>query len=471
MKRCFIAFFAVVLLMFSCTGKKSGQLDEVPADSVADSIDTTEVDSLEMLIAETPMPRAADAMFDDFIFNFVANKKLQKERVVFPLRTREGEKVSMTEKDQWKMEHFFMRQGYYTLLFDSDEQMSHQKDTAISEAIVEKIQLRKKRVTSYYFVRIKGAWMMKEVVVTPIAENPNASFLEFYQRFVTDSAYQVAHLNKTVTFISPDPDDDFTMMEGVITPETWSAFASDDLPDARCGQRTGDGTAFQEVWHALATDENGNMINEINYSLKSHNTFGIDAKCSRFLAFENEQEAQQVAEILRTSDTPYIIIGGGSNLLLTKDFEGIVVRSGITGYRFETDCRMVCGSGEVWDDIVALSIKAGYYGLENLSLIPGDVGASAVQNIGAYGVEAKDFICQVHAVEIATGRRCVFSNEDCRYGYRDSRFKHEWKNRYLITSVEYALQQQFGTRTERHRESYCPAGERRDYRYPQCQTA
>ena len=188
------------------------------------------------------------------------------------------------------------------------------------------------------------------------------------------------------------------------------------------------------------------MINEINYSLKSHNTFGIDAKCSRFLAFENEQEAQQVAEILRTSDTPYIIIGGGSNLLLTKDFEGIVVRSGITGYRFETDCRMVCGSGEVWDDIVALSIKAGYYGLENLSLIPGDVGASAVQNIGAYGVEAKDFICQVHAVEIATGRRCVFSNEDCRYGYRDSRFKHEWKNRYLITSVEYALQQQFAPR-------------------------
>ena len=225
MKRCFIAFFAVVLLMFSCTGKKSGQLDEVPADSVADSIDTTEVDSLEMLIAETPMPRAADAMFDDFIFNFVANKKLQKERVVFPLRTRDGEKVSFTEKNQWKMEHFFMRQGYYTLLFDSDEQMSHQKDTAISEAIVEKIQLRKKRVTSYYFVRIKGAWMMKEVVVTPIAENPNASFLEFYQRFVTDSAYQVAHLNKTVTFISPDPDDDFTMMEGVITPETWSAFA------------------------------------------------------------------------------------------------------------------------------------------------------------------------------------------------------------------------------------------------------
>ena len=225
MKRCTIAFFSVVLLMFSCTGNKSRQVDEVPVDSVADSIESTEVDSLEMLIAETPMPRAADAMFDDFIFNFVANKKLQKERVVFPLRTREGEKTTFTEKNQWKMEHLFMRQGYYTLLFSDNEQMSHQKDTAVSEAIVEKIQLKKNRVMSFYFVRIKGAWMMKEVVVTPLSENPNASFLEFYKRFVTDSAFQVKSLNKMVTFISPDPDDDFSMMEGVITPDTWGAFA------------------------------------------------------------------------------------------------------------------------------------------------------------------------------------------------------------------------------------------------------
>ena len=225
MKRCTIAFFSVVLLMFSCTGNKSRQVDEVPVDSVADSIESTEVDSLEMLIAETPMPRAADAMFDDFIFNFVANKKLQKERVVFPLRTREGEKTTLTEKGRWRMEHLFMRQGYYTLLFSDNEQMSHQKDTAVSEAIVEKIQLKKNRVMSYYFVRIKGAWMMKEVVVTPLTENPNASFLEFYKRFVTDSVFQVKSINKTVTFVGPDPDDDFSTMEGVITPDTWRAFA------------------------------------------------------------------------------------------------------------------------------------------------------------------------------------------------------------------------------------------------------
>ena len=130
-----------------------------------------------------------------------------------------------------------------------------------------------------------------------------------------------------------------------------------------------------------------------NYSLKDHNTFGIDAKCSRYLEFEDDFEAMDVAEILRKSKKPYIIIGGGSNLLLTQDFDGIVVRSGIKGYEFEEDyfgcMRMTCGSGETWDDMVALSLNKGYYGMENLSLIPGDVGASAVQNIGAYGVDTR----------------------------------------------------------------------------------
>ncbi len=195
-----------------------------------------------------------------------------------------------------------------------------------------------------------------------------------------------------------------------------------------------------------------------NYSLKEHNTFGIDAKCRRFIEFEDDDEAVEVAKILRESATPYIIIGGGSNLLLTKDFDGIVVRSGIKGYCFEesgdrsqksgdgsqgTVVRMTCGSGEVWDDMVATSIKAGYYGMENLSLIPGDVGASAVQNIGAYGVEAKDLIVSVEAVEIATGQVVTISGKDCGYGYRQSKFKQEWKNRYLITHVTYQLSTSF----------------------------
>ena len=188
------------------------------------------------------------------------------------------------------------------------------------------------------------------------------------------------------------------------------------------------------------------MKDERNYSLKEHNTFGIDAKCRRFIEFEDDEEAFEVAAILRKSALPYIVIGGGSNLLLTKDFDGIVVRSGVKGHYFEEDftCeRMTCGSGEVWDDMVATSLQAGYYGMENLSLIPGDVGASAVQNIGAYGAEAKDIIETVEAVEIASGKCCTLRNADCHYGYRQSRFKHEWRDRYVITHVTYRLKPQF----------------------------
>ena len=225
MRRCFIALSAIMLLMFSCTGKKAGQTDEVPTDSVADSTDVAVTDTMELLITQTPMPRAADAMFDDFIFNFVANKKLQKERTVFPLRTTEGDKTVNTKVEQWKMERLFMRQGYYTLLFSDEEQMSHMKDTAVSQAIVEKIQLKKNRVVNYRFFRVKGAWMMTSINVTPISENANASFLNFYQKFVTDSVYQHESINETVQFVGPDPDDDFAQMEGVITPDTWEAFA------------------------------------------------------------------------------------------------------------------------------------------------------------------------------------------------------------------------------------------------------
>lgn len=225
MRRCFIALSAIMLLMFSCTGKKAGQTDEVPTDSVADSTDVAVTDTMELLITQTPMPRAADAMFDDFIFNFVANKKLQKERTVFPLRTTEGDKTVNTKVEQWKMERLFMRQGYYTLLFSDEEQMSLMKDTAVSQAIVEKIQLKKNRVVNYRFFRVKGAWMMTSINVTPISENANASFLNFYQKFVTDSVFQLESINETVQFVGPDPDDDFAQMEGVITPDTWEAFA------------------------------------------------------------------------------------------------------------------------------------------------------------------------------------------------------------------------------------------------------
>ena len=179
-----------------------------------------------------------------------------------------------------------------------------------------------------------------------------------------------------------------------------------------------------------------------NYSLAQHNTFGIDAKCSRFIEYASVSEAKEAVKSLSDTDMPLLLIGGGSNLLLTKDFSGTVLHSAIKGISttfIDGGVLVRCGSGETWDDVVAHCVDHGWHGMENLSLIPGEVGASAVQNIGAYGAEVKDIIYKVEAVEIATGKVCYFTNEECEYAYRKSRFKEDWKNKYLITYVTYRL--------------------------------
>lgn len=194
------------------------------------------------------------------------------------------------------------------------------------------------------------------------------------------------------------------------------------------------------------------MIDKKDYSLLAHNTFGIDASCRRFLEYASIEEAQMVAEILRGGNNPFLIIGGGSNLLLTKDYAGVVVHSAIKGIEAEEQAdgtvMLTCGSGEVWDDVVAYSVERGWYGAENLSIIPGEVGASAVQNIGAYGAEVCQIIDKIEAVEIATGDIRIFDVEECGYGYRQSRFKKEWKDRYLMTHVTYRLAKQHSLRLE-----------------------
>ena len=175
------------------------------------------------------MPKAADELFDDFIFNFAANRKLQMKRIKFPLKVVNGKTEKLLEKGQWKMEHFFMNQGYYTLIFDNRKQMKLVKDTSINNVVVEKIYLKKKKVKQYIFNRINGQWMLVEVNTGAMYQNNNASFLNFYQKFATDSTYQAHHLNSPIHFNGPDPDDDFSTMSGDILPETWPAFAP-ELP-------------------------------------------------------------------------------------------------------------------------------------------------------------------------------------------------------------------------------------------------
>ena len=178
-------------------------------------------------------------------------------------------------------------------------------------------------------------------------------------------------------------------------------------------------------------------------SLLPYNTFGINAKADYFVEYDSIADLQAVLQMDIVKQNRILHIGSGSNLLFLKDFEGVVLHSAIkdiTGTREDVDSAYLeVGSGVVWDDLVAYCVLNGLGGIENLSLIPGEVGASAVQNIGAYGVEVQDIILEVNAVEIETATVRTFSNEECHYGYRSSIFKNELKGKYIITSVLFRL--------------------------------
>ena len=182
-----------------------------------------------------------------------------------------------------------------------------------------------------------------------------------------------------------------------------------------------------------------------NISLLPYNTFGIDAKAKLFIEYYSLDELR---EALKTHKGERILhIGQGSNLLFTKDFDGVILHSGMARARFLDDETVEAQNGLRLDDMIAQLTDMGYSGLEKLSLIPGEVGASAVQNVGAYGVEAKDVILRVNTLDVESLEERVFSNEECRFGYRDSIFKHELKGKYIVTSVVYKVKPGDATKT------------------------
>lgn len=185
-----------------------------------------------------------------------------------------------------------------------------------------------------------------------------------------------------------------------------------------------------------------------DYDLRANNTFGVPARCACFREYASEAElCEIIASLSQASPRPLLHIGGGSNLLFTGDFAGDILHSAIKGRTLVAEDEMSVfirvGAAECWDDIVAWSLQAGYYGLENLSLIPGEVGASAVQNIGAYGSEVYDFISEVRAVDLQTGLSRTFKTQECKPSYRSTMFKSEWKDKYAITYVTYHLHKTF----------------------------
>jgi UDP-N-acetylmuramate dehydrogenase len=175
-----------------------------------------------------------------------------------------------------------------------------------------------------------------------------------------------------------------------------------------------------------------------NVSLKNFNSFGIDVKAKYFAEISHEDELVELFMDPQWLQIPRLVMGGGSNMLLLNDYDGLVIRMNIRGIEHRishNDVFVEAGAGEVWNDLVNYAVAHQYAGLENLSLIPGSVGASPIQNIGAYGVELKDVFASCRAFEIATGTFKTFSKADCGFGYRESVFKTELKEQYIIVPV------------------------------------
>lgn len=189
------------------------------------------------------------------------------------------------------------------------------------------------------------------------------------------------------------------------------------------------------------------MLLKENFSLLRHNTFGIDAYCRLFIEYSDISELKDALKKVKEMHIPMLHIGGGSNLLFTKDYEGVVLHAGSKNIKIiketEDNIYIEADAGVVWDEFVEWTIKHGSFGLENLSLIPGEVGASAVQNIGAYGIEVCQYIDRVKTLEVATEKYHEFKNEECNYGYRHSIFKGELYGKHIVTSVVYKLSKVF----------------------------
>lgn len=178
-------------------------------------------------------------------------------------------------------------------------------------------------------------------------------------------------------------------------------------------------------------------------SLKPFNTFGIDASAKLFTVVRSTTDVQELLQHRDYKNNPHFILGGGSNILLTQNVDALVIKNelkGITIVEETEDYALVkCAAGEVWHDFVLYCIGRGFAGIENLSLIPGNTGASPMQNIGAYGVEIKDTFHELEAIDLETGEIVRFSKTDCEFGYRESVFKRKYRDRFMILSVTFRL--------------------------------
>lgn len=229
MKKLVYIAFALCLAMLSVTGCKSDkpvqEADTVAADSVVAG--DTDSDTVAEIIAETPMPKAADQLFDDFFFNFIASPKVQKARINWPLKvvtySDRQQHVAMLQKKQWKMDRFFRKQGYYTLIYDNEKQMGASKSTKLDTVVVEKIHLDNGKVEQFWFDHQDGKWRLNQIRNIGFADSKNASFLKFLQKFFASDG--AGMIKDPLPYHGADPNGEETNIISTTIPASdWSTF-------------------------------------------------------------------------------------------------------------------------------------------------------------------------------------------------------------------------------------------------------
>lgn len=224
MKKLIIGIIGLFFL-FSCTNKKTKIDPFTPLTAMVDSAVHEQVaDSIVEIEAEEPVPGKADEIFDDFVFSFALDDRLQRSRIVFPLAYYKMDTPVKIEKQDWEHDSLFISQRYYTLLFDKEEDMELVQDTSLNSVRFEWIDMKKHTVKKYYFERKKGAWLLEAINEHGIEETENEDFIDFFYRFVNDTVFQSKRIHEPLLFVTNDPDDDFAIIETTIEPAQWLAF-------------------------------------------------------------------------------------------------------------------------------------------------------------------------------------------------------------------------------------------------------
>jgi len=222
-----------LLLLASCNGQKA-KIDPFKSltnlvDSANEVADSIESDSVQ----EVPKPIKADETFDDFIFSFASDIKLQQKRIHFPLTFINGKSVSKIEQEFWKKDNLFTKQSFYTMIFDKESDMNLMTTTHLKSAKFEWFYMTTNKIKAYNFKReSNGAWMLNSITINSINSNQNENFLEFFHKFASDSIFQRSRIHEPLTFVTTDPDDDFSILETTMEINQWFAF-SPDLPTVR----------------------------------------------------------------------------------------------------------------------------------------------------------------------------------------------------------------------------------------------